>query len=140
MFVTTHLHHPPEARVERDEQVTSLVDWLDAAPPADALVVTGDFNAGPCEPAYGRMVGAGFRSAHLEANGSEPAFTWPSGLIAPAMDTDGDPDCLDYVFLRGAARTLDCRLVFDRPAVDDPTLYPSDHLGMAAHLKIGGAS
>jgi len=139
-FATTHLHHPPEAHVERDEQVAALVEWLDAAPPADAVVVTGDFNAGPREPAYGRMVRAGFRSAHLEAQGSEPALTWPSGLIAPAMDTDGNPGCLDYIFLRGAARTLDCRLVFDRPAVEDPTLYPSDHLGLAAHLEIGFAS
>jgi hypothetical protein len=119
--------------------VAALVEWLDAAPPADAVVVTGDFNAGPREPAYGRMVRAGFRSAHLEAHGSEPAVTWPSGLIAPAMDTDGNPDCLDYIFIRGGARTLDCGLVFDRPAVDDPTLYPSDHLGLAAHLEIGGA-
>ena len=64
-------------------------------------------------------------------------MTWPSGLQAPAMDTDGDPDCLDYIWLRGAAAVDDCRLVFDRPAVDDPTLYPSDHLGLAAHLRIG---
>jgi endonuclease/exonuclease/phosphatase family metal-dependent hydrolase len=139
-FVTTHLHHPPDAHAERDEQVAALVGWLDFAGPADVLVVTGDFNADPREPAYRRMVEAGFRSAHLEANGSEPAVTWPSGLIAPAMDTDGEPDCLDYIFVRGAVRTLDCRLVFDRPAVDDPTLYPSDHLGLAAHLEIGGAS
>jgi endonuclease/exonuclease/phosphatase family metal-dependent hydrolase len=138
-FATTHLHHPPDAVTERDEQVAALVDWLDAAPPTHALVVTGDFNADPREPAYGRMVRAGFRSAHAEANGSEPAVTWPSGLIAPAMDTDGDPDCLDFIFVRGAVLTLDCRLVFDRPAVGDPTLYPSDHLGLAAHLEIGAS-
>jgi len=139
-FGTTHLYHPPDAHRERDEQVAALVEWLDAAPPVDALIVTGDFNADPREPAYERMVRAGVRSAHLEANGSESAATWPSGLVAPAMDTDGDPDCLDYIFVRGAARTLDCRLVFDRPAAGDPTLYPSDHLGLAAHLEIGGVA
>jgi hypothetical protein len=53
------------------------------------------------------------------------------------MDSDGDPGCLDYIWLRGTAAVDDCRLVFDRPAVGDPTLYPSDHLGLAAHLRIG---
>ena len=30
-------------------------------------------------------------------------MTWPSGLQAPGMDTDGEPGCLDYVWLRGAS-------------------------------------
>ena len=84
-----------------------------------------------------RMLAAGFRSAHAEANGAEPAITWPSGLVAPAMDTDGAPGCLDYVWVRGAATVESARTVFDRPAVGDPTLYPSDHLGVAATLRIG---
>ena len=53
------------------------------------------------------------------------------------MDTDGDPDCLDYIWVRGAIRVVDCRLVFDRPDPTDPTLYPTDHLGLAAHLEVG---
>ena len=137
VFAVTHLHHEVQATAERERQVEALVAWLDGAPAADAQVVVGDFNADPREPAYARMTAAGFRSAHLEANGAEPPVTWPSGLQAPAMDTDGDPDCLDYIWLRGAIAVDDCRLVFDRPAVDDPSLYPSDHLGLAAHLRVG---
>ena len=53
------------------------------------------------------------------------------------MDTDGDPGCLDYVWLRGAVRVETARLVFDRPDPEDPTLYPSDHLGLATRLEIG---
>ncbi len=97
----------------------------------------GDFNADPAEPAYDRMVGAGFRSAHAEANGGEPPVTWPSGLQAPVMDTDGDPSCLDYIWIRGGARAIDARLWADRPAAHDPTLYPSDHLGVVATLEVG---
>jgi hypothetical protein len=52
------------------------------------------------------------------------------------MDTDGEPDCLDYIWIRGAILATDTRLVFDRPAPDDPTLYPSDHLGVAARLEV----
>jgi endonuclease/exonuclease/phosphatase family metal-dependent hydrolase len=137
VFAVTHLHHPPDARSERLEQVEVLLPWLDASPGHDALIVVGDFNAKPGEPAYERMREAGFRSAHLEANGEEPVITWPSGLQAPAMDTDGPPRCLDYVWLRGGVVAEASRLVFDRPAVGDPTLYPSDHLGVVAQVRLG---
>ena len=137
LVVVTHLHHVVEADAERDEQTRQLVAWLDEAPETTVQVAVGDFNADPAEPAYARMVAAGFRSAYAEANGADPAVTWPSGLQAPAMDTDGDPGCLDYIWVRGEVRVADARLVFDRPHPDDPTLYPSDHLGISAHLEIG---
>jgi endonuclease/exonuclease/phosphatase family metal-dependent hydrolase len=136
----THLHHAPDAREVRLGQVEALLPWLDATPAHDALILVGDFNADPDEPACARMREAGFRSAYAEANGAEPPVTWPSGLLAPAMDTDGGPACLDYVWLRGDARAEDARLAFDRPAVGDPTLYPSDHLGIAARVRIGRGS
>ncbi len=102
----------------------------------------GDFNANPGEPATERMRSGGFRSAYADANGHEPAVTWPSGLQAPAIDTDGDPACLDYIWVRGAARVASARLVFDRPAADDLTLFPSDHFGIAdaARDRLGGRS
>ncbi len=136
LFAVTHLHHLPDDHEARLRQVETLLPWLDASPPHDALIVVGDFNADPREPTHARMLGAGFRSAFALANGTEPAVTWPSGLQAPAMDTDGNPDCLDYIWVRGAVQVDDARLVFDRPAVGDPTLYPSDHVGLAAHVRI----
>jgi endonuclease/exonuclease/phosphatase family metal-dependent hydrolase len=137
LVVVTHLHHLVPDAAARDTQATALLEWLGTTPTADAVIAMGDFNADPREPTYARMVDAGFRSAFAEANGAEPAVTWPSGLQAPAMDTDGDPDCLDYLWVRGAVRVIDARLAFDRPDPDDPTLYPSDHLGISAHLEIG---
>ena len=137
VFAVTHLHHLVPDDAVRDEQARGVVDWLDGTTGADATIVVGDFNADPAEPAYARMVGAGYRSAYAEANGAEPAVTWPSGLQGPAIDDDGDPGCLDYIWLRGAVRVVSARLVFDRPAVDDPGLYPSDHLGVAALVEIG---
>jgi endonuclease/exonuclease/phosphatase family metal-dependent hydrolase len=144
--VVTHLHHVPADEGVRDEQAAALLAWLGGADRADgadtadtdATIVVGDFNAEPDEPTYRRMTAAGFRSAHLEANGAEPAVTWPSGIQAPGMDTDGDPGCLDYIWVRGPVAVESCRVVFDRPAVDDPTLFPSDHLGLSARLVIGG--
>jgi endonuclease/exonuclease/phosphatase family metal-dependent hydrolase len=137
VVAVTHLHHVPTDERVRDEQTSLLLDWLAGAPGSDGQIVMGDFNAEPLEPAYARMAAAGYRSAFLEANGREPEVTWPSGLEAPAKDDDGDPRCLDYIWLRGAGAVESCRLAFDRPAVGDPGLYPSDHLGLSAHLTVG---
>ena len=136
-FVVTHLHHVPADAAARDERAAALLAWLEGMPAHDAMVVVGDFNATPAEAAAQRMCDAGFRSAYELANGADPAVTWPSGLQAPAMDTDGDPSCLDYIWVRGAVAVEDARLFADRPAVGDPTLYPSDHLGIAARLRFG---
>jgi endonuclease/exonuclease/phosphatase family metal-dependent hydrolase len=135
--VVTHLHHVTADEAQRDEQARLLIDWLAEAPAADGIVVVGDFNAEPDEATYARMRTAGYRSAFAEANHVEPDVTWPSGLIAPAMDIDGPPGCLDYIWLHGAVTVDACRLAFDRPAVGDPGLYPSDHLGLSAHLTVG---
>ena len=53
------------------------------------------------------------------------------------MDTDGDPGCLDYIWLQGPLHASVCRLAFDRPAAEDPTLYPTDHLGLVARVVVG---
>jgi endonuclease/exonuclease/phosphatase family metal-dependent hydrolase len=137
LVVVTHLHHLGPDEAARDEQARQMLAWLATAPPTDAQIVMGDFNADPAEPGVARMRANGFRSAYAEANGSDPAVTWPSGLQAPAMDTDGSPECLDYIWIRGAVRVASARLAFDRPAADDRSLYPSDHLGIAAHLEMG---
>jgi endonuclease/exonuclease/phosphatase family metal-dependent hydrolase len=139
LVVVTHLHHLTPDETQRDEQAAAILAWLDApdAPAADATIVMGDFNADPAEPAPARLKAAGFWSAYETANGAEPAVTWPSGLQAPAMDTDGPPECLDYIWVRGAVRVHAAQLVFDRPDPEDAGLYPSDHLGIATHLEIG---
>ena len=135
-FVVTHLHHLVADEAVREAQARALASWL--ADIEGALVVVGDFNAEPTEPTYRVMLDARFRSAHAEANGAEPAATWPSGIKAPGMDEDGEPGCLDYIWVRGPITVEACHLAFDRPAVDDPTLYPSDHLGLSARLNVGG--
>jgi endonuclease/exonuclease/phosphatase family metal-dependent hydrolase len=137
VFAVTHLHHLPADGGKRDEQAAALLAWLEEAPAHEAMVVVGDFNAAPGEAAAQRMCDAGFRSAYELANGADPAVTWPSGLQAPAMDTDGEPSCLDYIWVRGSVTVEEARLFADRPAVGDPTLYPSDHLGIAAQLRFG---
>jgi endonuclease/exonuclease/phosphatase family metal-dependent hydrolase len=136
-FANTHLHHVPGEPEIRDAQVARILEWMAAAPDADATIVVGDFNAPPHEPAYARMKAAGYRSASLEANGVEPDVTWPSGIQAPTMDTDGDPNCLDYIWLRGRARVLSAKVAANQSSPNDPTLYPSDHFAIVADVEVG---
>jgi endonuclease/exonuclease/phosphatase family metal-dependent hydrolase len=135
-FVVTHLHHLVTGDAVREAQAQAVTRWLAAID--GPLVVVGDFNAEPTEPTYRVMLDAGFRSAHFEAHGAEPPLTWPSGIKAPGIDDDGEPGCLDYIWVRGPITVEACRLAFDRPAVDDPTLYPSDHLGLSARIRVSG--
>lgn len=135
-FANTHLHHKPGEPSARDEQAERILAWMEEAPAADAMVIVGDFNAPPFEPAYARMAAAGFRSASLEANGREPGVTWPSGIQAPTMDTDGEPNCLDYIWVRGSIRVLSAAVAANEHAPEDPTLYPSDHFALVADVEI----
>jgi endonuclease/exonuclease/phosphatase family metal-dependent hydrolase len=136
-MVVTHLHHVSADEDAREEQARALVAWLEERPAEGGTIVVGDFNAEPVEATYRVMLEAGFHSAFAEANGAEPPVTWPSGIQAPGMDTDGDPGCLDYIWLRGPLRATACRLAFDRPAADDASLYPSDHVGLVARVSLG---
>jgi endonuclease/exonuclease/phosphatase family metal-dependent hydrolase len=136
-FANTHLHHKPQEPQVRLEQARALVLWLEQAPTADLVVVTGDFNAPAHEPAYAVMREAGYCSAFAEANGAEPAVTWPSGIQAPTMDTDGEPACLDYVWVRGRGRVNAAWLAANEHAEGDPTLYPSDHFAVVAEVETG---
>ncbi len=135
-FANTHLHHIPADSETRAEQAKAICRWMAGAPAADAAVVAGDFNAPPFEPAYAVMVAGGWRSASVEANGAEPRVTWPSGIQADTMDTDGDPNCLDYLWLSGRVRALSARLAANDPAAGDRTLYPSDHFAVVAEVEL----
>jgi hypothetical protein len=42
-----------------------------------------------------------------------------------------------HIWVRGAVGVERCGLALDRPAVGDPTLDPSDHLGLSARLSVG---
>jgi len=135
-FANTHLHHVPAEPAVRAEQALSIVEWMAAAPAADATLVVGDFNAPPFESAYQVMLDGGYRSAFVEANGAEPSVTWPSGIQAPTMDTDGDPNCLDYIWCSGSVSVVSARLSANEHVKGDPTLYPSDHFAIVATVEL----
>lgn len=131
-FVNTHLHHPPEATAERVQQIEFLLGWLNQNPEKLPTIVAGDFNAYVQEKAVALMKSR-FRSAYETVHGREPEKTWTT----PVNKWDDSPHgTLDYIFISQEFRVLDAGLAFDRPAADDPDLYPSDHLGVRARLEL----
>jgi len=132
VFVNTHLHHPPEAEDERLEQAKYLLGWLDNDSRGLPVVIAGDFNSYLHEKTVAYMKSR-FRSAFEAANGQEPDKTWPT----PVNDFDPSPHgTLAYIHAPREFTVREARLAFDVPAVDDPKLYPSDHLGLFARLEL----
>lgn len=151
VVANTHLYWPPGAHAARVRQVERLLAWVGSIEPGAVIVVCGDFNATPGSPAIARM-GRSFLSAHESAHGREPEYTCPTPLITggrvrgavtrgllrlftnrPGTTWRGT---LDYIFVSPGVRVLDCGVFLDRPSPDDPTLYASDHLGLAATLEV----
>lgn len=132
-FVCTHLHHVSPHQQARLEQTMALAGWLNGKRRVPLQVVVGDFNELPAGPAIEHMKQA-YRSAYEEQHGHEPLATFPTALTQPLRDWAG---CLDYVFLSPAVyRVKNAYLFANRPAEDDDTLYPSDHVGVAATIEV----
>jgi endonuclease/exonuclease/phosphatase family metal-dependent hydrolase len=120
----THLaDSDPEVRCA---QVRRLLTWMDERPDV-AQVVVGDLNSRPgSAPLKVLTDGGRLRSAYAEVHGSEPARTVPGGTV------------IDYIFVNDRVTAVAAWLAFDRPAPspEDPKLFPSDHLGVAARLIV----
>ncbi|KAF6261280.1 Endonuclease/exonuclease/phosphatase [Scenedesmus sp. NREL 46B-D3] len=141
-LVNTHLDHA--AADIRKRQVQAICSWMEPVKASCAgIVMTGDLNAPPDEALHAAMAAAGFLSAHKAANGSEPSFTWPSGIQAPLMD-EGEPHCADYVYAWQAPGyqllVTAAQLCGDAPSDQDPSLYPSDHIGIKVKLQVVASS
>ena len=96
-------------------------------------VLVGDLNAGPTSSTL-RLLGERFRSAHAIAHGEDPAKTWPTPL-RPGVGTGS---VIDYVLVDHSVEVLGAELTFDRAAPTDPTLFASDHFGIAATVTVHG--
>jgi endonuclease/exonuclease/phosphatase family metal-dependent hydrolase len=145
--VNVHLHsgRATEREAVREAQVKSILAWMaTVASRADGIVILGDFNAGPVEPAYRHLLKKGFRSCYLTKHGDEPACTFPGegkGLLSSTKDND-KAGTFDYVFMVGDVQLTeggDVALFADQPSARDPTLFPSDHYGVFADITVGSA-
>ena len=129
----THLIAARVGESARQYQVEQLLTWVQKRNDADAAVVCGDFNAAPDTPSIQRMAEV-FQATQF----APTAFT-------PLREADGAPThpewprfdrCIDYIWLRGAITAQATGLCFDQPSADDPTLWPSDHVGVWVDLAL----
>jgi endonuclease/exonuclease/phosphatase family metal-dependent hydrolase len=144
-IINVHLHsgRAAERVTAREEQIKSILAWMaPVASHADGIILLGDFNAGPIEPAYRHLLKKGFRSCYLAKHGDEPACTFPGdgkGLLSLTKD-NGPAGTFDYIFMLGnveLAEGAEVGLFADKPSATDITLYPSDHYGVYADIVVG---
>jgi endonuclease/exonuclease/phosphatase family metal-dependent hydrolase len=135
----------------RQEQVERLLNFLDEQAADIPVIVAGDFNSKPGMASVERMRRY-FDSAHRAVHGEEPAFTCPTPLPYSRLEemrvrflhrlgrnSYAAPTwrgTVDYIFVDPRLETLDCRVVLDQPDEANPRLYPSDHYGLYALIKV----
>jgi len=152
VLVNTHLIWQPWAHEARVRQVERILAWVGKLDPDAAVIICGDFNSAPDAPAMD-LLRQSYASAHEACHGREPAYTCPTplimgpnlrgavtrGLLRLVSNRPGETwqRTLDYIFVGQGIRVMDCHAIFDNPAPGDPTLYASDHLGLAAALEVG---
>ena len=134
-FYVTHLFMSRGDDSLRLFQVQQLLGWIDTRDDVAASIVCGDFNATLDAP-----------SAALMATRFRPTQTQPTAFT-PLADREGSvshPDrqrmdrCIDYIWVAGAIAIADSGVCFNRPSPQDPSLWPSDHIGVWADLELRG--
>jgi endonuclease/exonuclease/phosphatase family metal-dependent hydrolase len=151
LLVNGHFYWQPGASKARQKQIELILDFLDTQPVDQPIVVCGDFNSIPETPAIERMCQY-FDSAYKFANNYEPDYTCPTPLPKPisiqlrtqivwrlGLRSKPDPEwrgTLDYIFVDPRLLTQECRIVLNQPAPDNPEIYPSDHFGLWATIKV----
>jgi endonuclease/exonuclease/phosphatase family metal-dependent hydrolase len=135
-LLDVYVTHLIAARVEdraRKDQVRQLLEWIRRRDDADYSIVCGDFNATLEQPSIRLMAGA-FR----------PTQTQPTAFT-PLREPGGKPShpewerfdrCIDYIWVTESIKVRTSGLCFNKPAPDNPTLWPSDHVGVWADLEL----
>lgn len=144
-LVTTHLWYAPsrEGSTIRGTQVARILEWLERDGDGRPQLLVGDCNSRP-EGSTVALIEQRFRSARRVVYGHEDPPTHPTELVysldaRAVFGVDELPrregSTLDYIFVDGSVEVLDAGLAFDRPHDDDPSLYPSDHIGVWARVR-----
>lgn len=139
VFANTHLEvgSSPEAAAVQEAQAQALIDAL--AEEGGPVVLVGDFNSaadGSSTGSYALLTdtyadafaqagaGTGFTCCHQPDLQNETPFT-------------AGEERIDLVLYRGAADALSAEVVGEEPGDRAGGLWPSDHAGVVAQLRIG---
>lgn len=147
-----HFFLQPGESLVRLRQVRRLIEWLRSIPGRPPCIVCGDFNGTPETRAIHHMRSE-FTSAHAAIHGFEPEYTSPtrlphsagmtvrsvlrySSVLRPWHISHKWHGTLDYIFVDPCLKVLDCQVILNRPAPDNPKLFPSDHFGLYASIQM----
>jgi endonuclease/exonuclease/phosphatase family metal-dependent hydrolase len=129
-FFDTHLesYHP----LVRQAQAGELAAIVAAT--EGEIVLVGDLNSLPGTEGAAILVGAGLTDVWAELHPDLEGVTccFAEALADPAWTLD---QRIDYVMVRGA-RPLTMRVVGDAPGAHASGLWPSDHAGVVAGIKL----
>jgi endonuclease/exonuclease/phosphatase (EEP) superfamily protein YafD len=135
-FITTHLSAITLAFGAQAQQMQELL----AGPATTTLpiVIAGDFNTPPGGTAYNEAESAGFTDEWAEGNG-DAGYTGFQVLPTITNPTSNLSVRIDYVLGRGKIAPQALSLMGSTPSARTPSgLWPSDHAGLVATLKILG--
>lgn len=154
IFVNGHFFWHPGDSDQRLRQIQLLKKWIgthSTSAPEAGVVVCGDFNGTPNSRAIVTMR-QHYQSAYASVHGREPYWTCPTPLqwsTQPWRETvmnvlglaaTGKPGpwrgTLDYIFVNDQVQVEECHLAFTAHAPHDQTLFPSDHLGLVARVRL----
>jgi endonuclease/exonuclease/phosphatase family metal-dependent hydrolase len=113
-------------------QVQQLLTWIDSRERMPAIVC-GDFNAVLTTPSAALMASL-FRPTQTAATAFTPLADGDGAVTHPywpRMDR-----CIDYVWVSEAIGIAASGVCFNKPSPDDPSLWPSDHVGVWADLEL----
>jgi endonuclease/exonuclease/phosphatase family metal-dependent hydrolase len=136
-FATTHLDTNPAIQIK---QAHDMIEG--AGSTTLPLVFVGDFNAvansglDPSFATYQKFINAGFAEAWPARRAPDPGLTCcqASNLLNPASQLSGR---VDLVLTKGDIQVVDIKRVGENPSDRTASgLWPSDHAGVIATLKI----
>jgi beta-glucosidase len=132
-FYVTHLYMSRGDDSLRLFQVQQLLQWIDQRADGTPSIVCGDFNATLDAPSV-RLMATRFRPTQTAATDFTPLAD-RDGEVShpywPRMDR-----CIDYIWISDGIEILASEVCCNRPSPDDPSLWPSDHAGVWADLRI----
>ena len=117
-------------------QAQQLLAWIDSRNDVAARIVCGDFNATLDKPSASLMA-TRFRPTQTAATAFTPLAD-ENGVVShagwPRMDR-----CIDFIWVSPSLEVVTSAVCFNLGSAQDPALYPSDHAGVWADLRLPAA-
>jgi endonuclease/exonuclease/phosphatase family metal-dependent hydrolase len=135
-LLDVYVTHLIAARVEdtaRQYQAQQLLDWLQTRRDASFSVLCGDFNAAPDQPSM-RLLSGVLRPTQIQPTAFTPLQE--PGASPSHPEWERFDRCIDYIWVTESVKVQASGLCFNKPAPDNPTLWPSDHVGVWADLNM----